>query len=372
MTGLAGVLFTSAPCASPLLHFGPYSAIMIAVIHHSSLERNQYEPSHPFPDRPAAGSGPVSEPAQRLRRPQNQKALDLIPVNRRPVVLKAFADFLQGGELVLLPLGAALNELVFPDVLLHLRDVQLLLYVTDILGDKLLNVGNRLEGHRLFQHSAHLVSVQIPLGEHIGAVLFLGVKQLSPGAIAAFQILPQGGNVHRQIPDQKAALRNRSGEGEIPLLSAAVAPAVKNDADDKGFGVHVIVELAGDVAGKVLSPPGIGVVGVHIGAKVAVQRALRAFIGRLVEVFGICLSEEDNLQGVNDGGFAGSVLSGQKVDVVHLNELLLKVEPVHQKNLLQSLHAPPPFSWRRRFPRGGRWTPPSEWWAAPQIDSRSD
>ena len=72
------------------------------------------------------------------------------------------ADLLQRGQLFLLLLRQLLVPLVVSDVLLHGFDIRLIRNIADIFGDKLLNIHDRAERHRLFHHAEHLLVVHVP------------------------------------------------------------------------------------------------------------------------------------------------------------------------------------------------------------------
>ena len=101
----------------------------------------------------------------------------------------------------------------------------------------------------------------------------------------------------------------------------------------------------------------MGVIFIHIGSQVSVQGSLRLFIGSLVEVPGIGLTQKNNLKRVDYRGFPRSVFPGQEIDIIHFDEFFGEIEPVNQENLLQLLHIPPPFSAPIQRPAAFRWKP---------------
>ena len=68
---------------------------------------------------------------------------------------------------------------------------------------------------------------------------------------------------------------------------AAVAAAVEHYACDERGPIDVVMEFTGDVAGKIPSAAGIGILTVHVRAQIAVDGSLRVIIGGFVEVFGV-------------------------------------------------------------------------------------
>ena len=80
-------------------------------------------------------------------------------------------------------------------------------------------------------------------------------------------------------------------KGTKTVVAAAVAAAVKHHAAHKAASLHIVIELAGDIARKILSAARARIVLVHVGAQITVQRALRLFIGSLIKVAGICFSQ---------------------------------------------------------------------------------
>ena len=279
-----------------------------------------------------------------LLRPQHQKGLQLPTMDGLGHVLVQLADLLQSGQLFFLPLGQLFMALIVPDILLHRFNIRFIGDVADILGDESLDVHNRAKGHRLFHHPQNLFIVHIPTGQHIQPVLFLAIIHLPIGKIL-LQVAAQRRNIHGFALFNKAVFRQFSHIDEKAVLPAAIAAAIKHHTGDKTVSLHQILKLAGNVTRKIFSPAGVGVLFVHVRPQVTIQRALGFFVGGLVEVSGVGLPQQHNLQGINHSGFPRTIFSSKKIDVIHRNDFLAEIQPVNQQDFPQLLHrCLPPFS----------------------------
>ena len=101
----------------------------------------------------------------------------------------------------------------------------------------------------------------------------------------------QSGDLHRLSVLNEAVFRQGTYINKKAFLSAAITAAIENNTCDKASAFHIILKLTRDIAGKILSTAGIGVVFVHIRPKIAVQCALGLFIGSLVKVAGVCFTQ---------------------------------------------------------------------------------
>ena len=163
--------------------------------------------------------------------------------------------------------------LVVADILLHGFDVRLVRNIADILGDKLLNIHDWAERHRLFHHAEHLLIVHVPPREHIAAVLPLGVVYLGSGEIL-LEEFAQIVNIHRLAVLDKAVFRQLSDVDKEMVVLAAVTAAVEHDTVYKARVLHIVLKFTDNISRKVLASAGIRVILVHIGTQIAVQRAL--------------------------------------------------------------------------------------------------
>ena len=305
-------------------------------------------------------------------RPLHKERLELSAPGRVPHLSVQLRDLVQRGELFLLPLRHLLMTLVVADILLHRLDVRLVRNIADILGDKLLDIDDRAEGDRLFQHAEHLLGMYIPAREQIAAVFPLGLADLRPAAVL-LEKAAQARQVDGLPVLDEAVFRQHAGVDKEMVAAAAVAAAVEHDAAHKAAALRIIIKLAGDIARKILSAARARIVLVHVGAQITVQRALRALVRGEIEVPRVGLAEEHDLERVDDGGLAGAVPAGQKVHVPYLDQLPVEIQPVNQQYFLQLLHRrSPPFSAqpppRAVSPRKRR----SEWSAEWQSGSPAD
>lgn len=188
--------------------------------------------------------------------------------------------------------------------------------------------------------------MDVPAGQHISAVFLLTVIDFRLGVIL-LQKTTQGRNFHCFTIFNETIFWQSAYINEKPILLTAITAAIEHNAHHKAATFHLILKLAGNIGGKVLSTARIRIVFVHIRTKITVQCALRFLVGCLIKVAGIRLAQQHNLQSVDYSGFAGAVLACQEVDVTHLNEFLAEVQPVNQQDLLQLLHRRlPPFAVR--------------------------
>ena len=281
-----------------------------------------------------------------------------------PLVLPS--DAVQGFQLLLLLLGQPFMVLIVPDGLLHGFNVGLFRDITDIFRDKLPDIHDGPEGYGLFQHPAHLVRMDIPLAQQFLPIPPVGIEQLTVAVGHALEPCPQRRNAHGLSVLHKAVGRNDAVIEKILLTDRAVVAAVEDDARHKIRIRLVVVKFTGNIGRKILAPAGFGAAVVHIGPEITLQRPLGTVVGGLVEVPGAGLTQQHNLQGVDDGGLARAVFAGEKVYVVDFNQLFPEVQPVHQQNPLQLLHPGPPlcrFAAAPRQPPPAPATPPLKWWA---------
>ena len=201
----------------------------------------------------------------------------------------------------------------------------------------------------------------VPPRKQVAAVLPLGIVNFRT-AVLLFQQAAEVRKLDGLTVFDKAVFGNRSDIDKEMVVAAAVAAAVKHHAAHKAASLHIVIELAGDIARKIPSAPRIGVVFVHIGAKIAVERALRALVCREVKVPRVGLAEQHDLERVDNGGLARAVAAGQKVHVPDLDQLAAEIQPVNQQYLLQLLHRfPPPFAEPPRPRAAAPPKPRSEW-----------
>ena len=137
--------------------------------------------------------------------------------------------------------------------------------------------------------------MDIPAGEHVPPIFLLTVVNLR-ALIILLQELPQLGDLHGLVLPQEAVFRQRSRINKETILLAAVRTAVEHHARDKAGALHIIVKLAGDVGGKLLAPAGVRAVFIHVRPQVAIQGALGLFIGGLIEIPGVGLAQQHDLQ----------------------------------------------------------------------------
>ena len=115
--------------------------------------------------------------------------------------------------------------------------------------------------------------------------------------------LPNARREEEEIREKAKALIHRlaldSYINEKAFLSAAITAAIENNTGDEAGPFHLVLKFAGDIAGKILSAAGIGVIFIHIRPKITVKRALGLFIGRLIEITGIRFAQQHNLKCVD-------------------------------------------------------------------------
>lgn len=124
----------------------------------------------------------------------------------------------------------------------------------------------------------------------IPAIFLLRVIDLCLSVIL-LQKTAQRRNLHSLSVFNKTVFRQHSHINEKALLSASITAAIKNDTRDKAAARHIVLKLAGNVAGEIFPSAGIWVIFIHIRPQVTIQRALRLFIGSLIKVAGICFSQ---------------------------------------------------------------------------------
>ena len=156
------------------------------------------------------------------------------------------------------------------------------------------------------------------------------------------------------------------------ILTAPVAPAVKDNPAYKRPTFYIVQKFTDDKAGEIFPPPRVWIVLVHVSPQVSIQRPLGLLVSSLIEVARVGFPQENDLKCVDDSGFSSSILSGQKIDLIHFNELFGKIKPVNQQDLLQLLHFHPPFSVRIRWHSAFRWRPRTKPWEVWQIYSCPD
>ena len=208
-----------------------------------------------------------------LLRPLHKEGLHAPTVHRARHFAVQRADLLQRGQLFLLLLRQLLVPLVVADVLLHSFDIRLIRNIADIFGDKLLNIHDWAERHRLFHHAEHLLVVHVPPREHVAAVLPLGIVHLGAGKIL-LEEFAQVVNIHRLAVLDKAVFRQFSDIDKEMIVLAAVTAAIEHHAAHETIVLHIVLKFTDNIGRKVLASAGIRVILVHIGTQIAVQRAL--------------------------------------------------------------------------------------------------
>ena len=251
---------------------------------------------------------------------------------------------MQSSQLFLLTLCQHFVALVIPDILLHGLNIRLFWYIADVLGNEFLDIHDRAERYRLFHHSQDLLIVHIPPRQHIPAIFLLRVIDLCLSVIL-LQKPAQRRNLHSLSVFNKTVLRQHSHINEKALLPASITAAIKNDTRDKAAARHIVLKLAGNVAGEIFPSAGIWVILIHIRPQVTIQRALRLFVGSLIKVAGIRFPQQNDLKGINYRGFSRAVFSSQEINIPHLDDFFAEIQPVNQQDLLQLLHRyRPPFA----------------------------
>ena len=273
-----------------------------------------------------------------LLRPQGQKLAHPKTVKRRFLFPIEACNQRQLFQLFLLTPRKFLMPLIIPDILLHRRNVRAFRNVADVFRDELLNIDNRLKGNRLFQHSENLFPVDVPFCEQIFPVFLMRGVQFAHTSRQIPDVNAQTADVHGNLIDREAMLRNGAVIKEKRVLPTAVGVAVKDNPGDKTAVFDVVVIFASDITAEIPSAPGVRIVPVHIRPEIAVQSALRIFVGGLIEVSRVRLPKQYDLQRVNYGGFPCPGFSGQKIHVVQFNDLFREIQPVHQQNLFQPFH----------------------------------
>ena len=261
--------------------------------------------------------------------PLNQKRLHTPALYRLVHFLVQSADLLQRRQLFLLSLCQLFMPLIIPDVLLHQLNIRLFWNITDVLCNKFLNIYDRLERNGLFHHTQCLLIMDVPLCKHIAAVFFLCIIKFYV-RIVFLQEAAQIRDFHRFSLLNIAVSRNHACIDEEKVSSAAITAAIKHHSCNKAAALCVVLKFANDVSGEVFSPPGIGVIFIHISAQITVKCSLRLFTCSLIEIARVGLAQKNDLKCINDRGFSGAVFSRQKVDVTYFNKLLAEVQPVNQ------------------------------------------
>ena len=251
---------------------------------------------------------------------------------------------MQSSQLFLLTLRQHFVALVIPDILLHGLNIRLFWYIADVLGNEFLDIHDRTERYCLFHHSKDLLIVHIPPRQHIPAIFLLRVIDLCLSVIL-LQKTAQRRNLHSLSVFNKTVLRQRSHINEKALLPASITAAIKNDTRDKAAARHIVLKLAGNVAGEIFPSAGIWVIFIHIRPQITIQRALRLFVGSLIKVAGTRFPQQNDLKGINYRRFSRAVFSGEKINIPHLDDFFAEIQPVNQQDLLQFLHRyRPPFA----------------------------
>ena len=183
--------------------------------------------------------------------------------------------------------------------------------------------------------------MDIPLCQHICAVLLLRIVKFSGGAILGFDLFPKYGIFQSKSIYNKAAFGDRTIVSEKMLYIRPVTATVKGNTGYKAGPFYIIQKFAGDEAGEILSPAGIGIAVIHICPQIAIQSALGFFVGSLIEIPAAGFAEKHDLQRINYSGLSCAIFPGEEVDIVDLNNFLGKIQPINQQNLRQFLHVHP-------------------------------
>ena len=146
-----------------------------------------------------------------------------------------------------------------------------------------------------FHHAGDLLAVDIPLCQHICAVLLLRIVKFSGGAVLGFDLLPKYGIFQSKSIFNKAVFGNRTVVNEKMFNICPITAAVKSDAGYKAGAFYIIQKFTGDEAAEILSPAGIGIAVIHICPQIAIQGALGFFVGSLIKIPAAGFAEKHNL-----------------------------------------------------------------------------
>ncbi|CEP68535.1 Uncharacterized [Moorella glycerini] len=102
------------------------------------------------------------------------------------------------------------------------------------------------------------------------------------------------------------------GEDKVFVVDGIVAVDVHHHADNKGFPLLVVIKLGGDVAGKIPFPQVLLFFPAGFAPQVADEGAPSLVVGRRIEADLPLVGHQEDLQGVDDGGLAGAVATGNE------------------------------------------------------------
>ena len=141
--------------------------------------------------------------------------------------------------------------------------------------------------------------MNIPLCKHVAAILFLGIVKFCP-CIVLLQKTAKHRKFHRFALFNKAVFRQCPRVNKECITVASITAAVKGNAGYKVAALHLILKFTDNIGGKILTTAGIRAVIIHVGAQVALQCSLRFFVGCLIKIAGIRLSQQHNLQCIDN------------------------------------------------------------------------
>ena len=236
--------------------------------------------------------------------------------------------------------GIFFKLLVFPDIRLHLSDIDVVLDIADGFRDELLNVCDRRERDRLPEQIQVLSldlsegSEQVFLEPDIGVVeldRILGLVQFADRMTQSV-IVPRDLLLIAEIPFRNAVFSHQK-----PVVLPGLIPEAVGDVSCRhGLPAHVVVKLEDDVgrkaAGADIVETGLAVVA-DLTEQVSLEGPCGALICRLVEECSALVAEHDHLNGIDDRRFPAAGVSRQEVDFLKRDLLPVIGVPVEKQQL---------------------------------------
>lgn len=224
----------------------------------------------------------------------------------------------------------------------HRFDVDFIRHVADVLGQKLLDVGDRRERNRLFEQRKVFVfqvaedffDLFLILHVAVGEIVFVF------GVILA-QVLAKRFVSHRNAEFDVAVFGDPILDDEEVMFLAVVVVDVENDARRERFFVEIVVPFQRDVRRETPVPQVFertGAVVADLPFQIAFQRPTRFFVRRFVERSSGSIAQKDDLHRVDQRRFPGGVLPGEKVDLIEVERHVVEIVPVDDSYFFQQFH----------------------------------
>ena len=255
----------------------------------------------------------------------------------------------QGIDLGLQILGLVFKNLVLLDVLLHRRDIDIEVCITDVFGDEGGDVGDRSKGYSLLEQHEILVGKVSESNLDESLIFSIGIKEAEViGLVFLSHIRREFLEIHRTAlvllhGDSEVVFRELRVQIEVMLIDTIGRIDIKTGTDCEIALLHIVIDFNGDIGSEgtfTENDDGVIVLDASLTAEIGdkVTAASSLFIGGLVEVIRSCGTENDNLQSIDDSGFTSTIRTGKEGNILDISRDIAEIMPVDQTEFCNAFH----------------------------------